>query len=359
MASPPLLDCVPVRARIETLEIESSADEASGPVLSARVAVRFEGEDALREGCSTLLAHLPGFDAQDLERSARAAASVALETHPPRTLFEHAYEIYRRRVLSIHFRDQDVPRRAFGVGLVESALADAWGLTHAAVSRTEPAPIGFEGGVVYPELAGFDPAALTDAPAAARRFAADPGAVGSVGGERWLVQLTGDLERDLQALSDLGDFLEAEGAEVDVAVDACGKLPDIEALLRLLDGLEGRDGGRRLLARLAWLEQPLTPHVSLEGPGHDGIESVAERLPLVLDEGDTGFDSFRYALARGYRGVVVRPERGFLRAWVAAGLARTLGAERDAFLVANTERLPDEHAAEAFARWTGAREHVR
>ena len=90
----------------------------------------------------------------------------------------------------------------------------------------------------------------------------------------------------------------------------------------MLEAVDADANGRQLLARVAFIEQPLARADSFDPDRHRGIERVTKFAPLILDEADATPKSFVRALELGYRGVSVKNCKGVFRALCNFGIAK-------------------------------------
>ncbi len=342
-------------------------------LLSLRLAAEDErGQGAV--GCAADLlvpkwfdkdpAKSPEENQRDLIRSAEDALAEVLSGElPPLSLFDLWKWLLAARVEALPFGHPERLLRLFGVALVERALLDALarleGLSILELLRRNA--LGFRPDQVHPQLAGWDwQAELPEAlpPSLAVRHTVGmldpltaedlgPGApedglprtleeaVRAYGLRAFKIKVHGDPADDQRRLLDvasvLGDLLPLPPR---ITLDGNEQYTDLEALGRLLDGLETSPEGRWLLEGLAFVEQPLPRARSHDPAALAGLEAVAGRVPLVLDEADAGVAAFPRALALGWRGVSHKNCKSFLRSLLHLGLCRWFREERggEAFL---------------------------
>ncbi len=292
----------------------------------------------------------PQQDADELLQCATAAAEAfAARLNSPDTVFAAWLEVFG----ACTGNDPDAPdrlARGFGVALVERALLDAAsrlaGLPFAQALREDV--FGFSPGAVHNELAGWDWRAALPRPQGhiltrhtvgmldVLRTAdllpeqrVDDGLPQTLEqdlaayGHRWLkVKIGAGHERDRARLLDLAEFLAERDLAPGITLDGNEQYRDTAQLAELLEAVAAEPRGGELLTRVAWIEQPLARAFTFDAARHRDVARVTKFAPLILDEADSGPDSFRRALDLGYRGVSVKNCKGVFRALANFGLCR-------------------------------------
>lgn len=346
-----------------------------GATLVARVRIESEASPLAVEGFSADLLVPKWFekdpaksaedDAAALVASARAAASEYVAPAAAATAFDHATRVAAALVESRPEGAPDRLVRGFGAALLERAVIDAAcraaGLSFFAALRE--GALGFEPARIYPELAGmrpedFLPAAplesiavrhtvgLADAlrerdvPAASRVGDGFPESLEAEVRARSLswfkVKLAGDPPADAARLLAVASVLdETAPSDWRLTVDGNEQFASCGAVEALLDALLASEAGRRLLARLVHVEQPL-PRARTLDPAHAPSAALAARVALVIDEADSGAGAFPRAARLGYRGVSAKNCKGVFRSLAHAAL---VVARRDASLFQSAEDL--------------------
>jgi hypothetical protein len=334
-----------------------AATMTAAPLCTAELTVEAENGARARGWAADLLAP-KWFDkdpaksmrrnALDLAQSARAAAT-AFTTAAPESVFEHWLRVYGERVGEVPSDAPDRLVRGFGVALCERALIDA-ACRAAEVSFFDALAsdlFGFRPAALHAELAGWslarglgapldsirvrhtvgmaDALRAADVPADVRVRDGFPQAldedVAAYGLTAFKIKLGGDREQDAERLLDVARALDAAGIAAPlVTLDANEQYADLAQLAALFEGLRAHADGRALLAGLAYVEQPLPRAMTLEPESNADLARVAAFAPLLIDEADTGPDSFPRALDLGYRGVSVKNCKGVFRALVNRGL---------------------------------------
>ncbi|MCQ8783489.1 enolase C-terminal domain-like protein [Mangrovibrevibacter kandeliae] len=135
------------------------------------------------------------------------------------------------------------------------------------------------------------------------------------------IKLGGDPEADIERLAAIGRRL-GDRAIDGVTLDANEQYrPD--PLARFVEALQSRDDLGFARRRFLYLEQPFPRDLTLATP----LGSVAEAVPVIIDESDGRFDAFPRAVGLGYRGVSSKSCKGLYKALLNGARARRLSAE--------------------------------
>jgi len=316
----------------------------------------------------------PEESSNDLIASARHAAAT-VQAHPGGTAFELWRSTYESRVgpPKLGSGDRAAPPgdrlvRGFGVALIERAILDAVCRAAGLSFRQAIAgdTFGFRPGDVLPELRGWDLAAslgaplervrvrhtiggvdplrTTDVPADERVDDGLPvaleGDVERYGLTSFKIKLGGDPRADARRLFDVADALDRlVGANLDeVTLDANEQYADLAELGRVLDVVATGDAGAKLLAKLAFIEQPLDRARSFDASLTADLKALP--FPVILDEADHGVEAFPHALDLGYGGVSVKNCKGVFRALINHGVCATRGGFQSAEDLTNVPVLP-------------------
>ncbi len=129
---------------------------------------------------------------------------------------------------------------------------------------------------------------------------------------KWLkIKLTGDVEFDQQRLEHIARVPGAERCQI--TLDGNEQFANVQAVSAFWAELQGSPQLRALLARVAWIEQPIHRQSALtsrvDTPGLP---------PLVMDESDADWGSWPQAQALGYRGVSSKCCKGLYKSLVNA-----------------------------------------
>jgi hypothetical protein len=143
---------------------------------------------------------------------------------------------------------------------------------------------------------------------------------------RWLKVKFGqghDADRDrLLAIARLCSDLDVDCG---ITLDGNEQCASLDAVADLLDAVAADPLGKRLLRRLAHVEQPLPRAQTFDLDANRGIERVRAYAPLVLDEADALPSSFPRALAIGWRGCSIKNCKGVFRGLANAAHAKRFG----------------------------------
>lgn len=243
----------------------------------------------------------------------------------------------------------------FGLALVERAMIDATcrGLNLSFRAAIEREALGFYPGQLLEETAGVTGRDLLADPApervlvrhtvggldALRREDISPALardddhplcladdIARFGLRAFKLKAGGDPKDDVRRLCEIARVVAESGVDDPIyTLDANESYQETREVEALLDGLAMETDGQSLLDRLAYLEQPLPRERTLDPKTVDSVRSLAERVPLLIDEADDDVDAFPRALDLGYRGVSVKNCKGVFRALTNRALCLTRG----------------------------------
>ena len=234
-----------------------------------------------------------------------------------------------------------------GSTLMERALIDAVGCGVGAsyFELLKANLLGLELGAIHPELQGVEPGQVIGATPLKQLHVrhtvglADP--ISDVAPEERLddglpqsladcverqgltyfkVKVNGDLATDLARLAAIAELLDSRDVEYQITLDGNEQYRELDSLIGLLDALAAEQP--RLFERVLYVEQPLERSVALDAALEAGIRAAAARRPLLIDESDDALDTFRQALALGYKGVSSKACKGLVKALANQALAR-------------------------------------
>ena len=286
----------------------------------------------------------------DLLWAARAARSAYLDVARSAQPFFAIWQAgYAKTVSAGDAHGLNRLTAAHGSTLMERALIDAVGCGVGAsyFELLKANLLGLELGAIHPELQGVGPGQVIGA-APLRQLhvrhtvgLADPIVPSDVAPEERLddglpqsladcvecqgltyfkVKVNGDLEADLARLAAIAELLDRRDAEYQVTIDGNEQYREMDSLIGLLDALAAAQP--RLYERVLYVEQPLERSVALDAALEAGIRAAAARRPLLIDESDDALDTFRRALALGYKGVSSKACKGLVKALANQALAR-------------------------------------
>ncbi len=148
------------------------------------------------------------------------------------------------------------------------------------------------------------------------------------------LKLSGDVGADIERLGDIAGTLDADGIDYRVTLDANEQYDSHQALTALGDRLLSRPQFESFLQRLLYVEQPLPRHLTFAAP----LGEFGKSFAVIVDEGESDYDSFPKAVALGYRGISSKACKGIYKSlingaraahWSAADGARTFLAGED------------------------------
>lgn len=128
---------------------------------------------------------------------------------------------------------------------------------------------------------------------------------------RWFkIKLGGDVSADVERLTELDAVLEEAVPAYRATLDGNEQYRDAGHVGELLDRIDATPALSGFRKALAYLEQPIAREAALARP----LGAVAERVPVIIDESDDGYDAFPSARAMGYRGVSSKSCKGLYKA---------------------------------------------
>ncbi|KAA0575845.1 hypothetical protein FZ983_25135 [Azospirillum sp. B21] len=128
---------------------------------------------------------------------------------------------------------------------------------------------------------------------------------------RWFkIKLGGDVSADVERLTELAAVLEEAVPGYRATLDGNEQYRDADHVDELLDRIDAAPALAGFRKALAYLEQPITREAALARP----LGTVAERIPVIIDESDDGYDAFPRARAMGYPGVSSKSCKGLYKA---------------------------------------------
>ena len=148
------------------------------------------------------------------------------------------------------------------------------------------------------------------------------------------LKLSGDVAADTQRLGDIAATLDAEDIDYRVTLDANEQYASHDALAALGEGMLSRPQFENFLQRLLYVEQPLPRDLTFATP----LGGFGKSFAVIVDEGESDYDTFPKALALGYRGISSKACKGIYKSlingaraahWSGADAARTFLAGED------------------------------
>ena len=146
------------------------------------------------------------------------------------------------------------------------------------------------------------------------------------------IKIGGDAKSDFERLSEISALLDEKCRDdYSVTLDGNEQYGDMDALIGLLERVERELP--RMHEALLYIEQPLDRFVALDTTLAPAIRSVSERKPMLIDESDEDLNTFKDAVALGYRGVSSKACKGMIKALANAALVRHLNGEADQYFL--------------------------
>jgi hypothetical protein len=142
-------------------------------------------------------------------------------------------------------------------------------------------------------------------------------------GHRWYkLKVAGDARSDVERLAAIAAVLERL-PDYRASLDGNEQYQDVAGVLELWRRMKADRRLARLLASVAFIEQPLKRDVALTAD----VSALASAKPVIIDESDDSLDAFPRAKALGYRGVSSKTCKGVYKALVNAARCAAWGPQ--------------------------------
>jgi hypothetical protein len=154
------------------------------------------------------------------------------------------------------------------------------------------------------------------------------------GGRYFKLKLSGDVAADVERLGNIAGALDVLGIDYRVTLDANEQYGSHDGLIALGSELLSRRHFENFLQRLLYVEQPLPRDLTFGTP----LGEFGKSFAVIVDEGESDYDSFPNAIALGYRGISSKACKGIYKSlvngaraafWTGNGDARTFLAGED------------------------------
>ncbi len=151
-------------------------------------------------------------------------------------------------------------------------------------------------------------------------------------GHTWFkLKVGGNVDEDVRRLTEIAAVLDASGRDYRVSLDGNEQYDDLGALRALLARMQAEPKLARLVAAIAFIEQPINRKHALERD----VSAVARATPVIVDESDADLDAFPRAKSLGYSGVSSKMCKGLYKSILnAARCAHWTTPEKRYFMTA-------------------------
>jgi L-alanine-DL-glutamate epimerase-like enolase superfamily enzyme len=239
------------------------------------------------------------------------------------TAFGHFHSHYRDQIERALARDLNALVACFGPALIDRAVLDALcralGITfYEAVRRNV---VGLELPAAFLEslkpaihIAARHTVGLLDPITATEQRIGDglPETLDEViarYGHRWFkLKVGGDIRADVDRLCAIAAVLDRLG-EYQVTLDGNEQYENVNGVLALWHRMKAEPRLRRLMAAVAFIEQPIKRQNALSAD----VSALAREKPVIIDESDDTLDAFARAKSLGYRGVSSKTCKGLYK----------------------------------------------
>ena len=151
------------------------------------------------------------------------------------------------------------------------------------------------------------------------------------------IKVGGDVEADCARLRAIAAVLDAYDRPYQVTLDGNEQYGHMEALVELLDRLQGDPALTRLWDSILYIEQPLDRSLALDAAAAAQIRALSARKPMLIDESDEDLQTFRRAVDLGYLGVSSKACKGMIKALLNQALVRHLNRDGGAYFVSGED----------------------
>jgi L-alanine-DL-glutamate epimerase-like enolase superfamily enzyme len=128
-------------------------------------------------------------------------------------------------------------------------------------------------------------------------------------GHRWFkLKVGGDIRADVDRLCAIAAVLDRLG-EYQVTLDGNEQYENVDGVLALWHRMKAEPRLRRLMAAVAFIEQPIKRQNALSAD----VSALAREKPVIIDESDDTLDAFARAKSLGYRGVSSKTCKGLYK----------------------------------------------
>ncbi|AMM25889.1 enolase C-terminal domain-like protein [Variovorax sp. PAMC 28711] len=329
-----------------------AATVTSCPQVYVRARIRF-ADGRTREGCAAEMMIPKWFDKnpalsnEDNFAQLRQALSTTRDAYtapaPANTAWGHFASHYVDGLDAGQRAGRNPLVSSYGPALIDRAVLDALcldaGLGFGAAMSSDLCGVDPNHHGLAPDLAGFDMGAFLRAQRPRHRIAARhtvgladairdadwtapaphdglPSSLEAVvaryGHRHFKLKLSGDDAGDLARLARIAEVIDPV-AEC-VTLDGNEQYADAAAFAHFLDALFAEPALRTLVAKTAFIEQPIQRATALALD----MRHIASRMPMLVDESDSTLDSFGAAQALGYTGVSSKSCKGFYKSVINA-----------------------------------------
>lgn len=288
----------------------------------------------------------------DLLAVTSAARDVYLSTHEFLTPFRLSLEGWSAVMAFADEAGLNHLTAGFGAALFERAVLDAVGhaLNTPCATLLRENFVGVEMAAVHPELGALEPQDVlpehpldrmwirhtvglsdplrTEDIAPAERV--DDGLPQSL--EEYIarhrlryfkIKVSGDTDADLLRLGEIAVLLDAHIEEpYYITLDGNEQYKSLEPFFVLVEELRRQERFRRFFSSILFIEQPLERSVALSDHLSLEIGALSGIRPVIVDESDSEWDTFKKAMAIGYRGVSAKNCKGVYKSLMNQALAR-------------------------------------
>jgi L-alanine-DL-glutamate epimerase-like enolase superfamily enzyme len=143
-------------------------------------------------------------------------------------------------------------------------------------------------------------------------------------GHRWFkLKVSGDLAADLERLSAIAAVLDRIDEPYHATLDGNEQYADAEGIVALWRKIRSEPRLQRLASSIVFIEQPIKRSQALAGD----VSTLAEEIPVIIDESDDSLEAFPRARRLGYSGVSSKACKGLYKSLLNAARCRLWNLE--------------------------------
>ncbi|MEO2005160.1 MAG: enolase C-terminal domain-like protein, partial [Candidatus Poribacteria bacterium] len=137
------------------------------------------------------------------------------------------------------------------------------------------------------------------------------------------IKVCGDHDVDLPRLRAMAGLLDSsiEGAYI-ISLDGNEQYREIDSFVSLVDELRTAPEFSRFFDSIRYIEQPMARDVALDADVTEPMTALSHLKPVIVDESDSDLNTFKQAIAVGYRGVSAKNCKGIYKSLLNQALAQ-------------------------------------
>ena len=139
------------------------------------------------------------------------------------------------------------------------------------------------------------------------------------------VKVCGDDSVDLPRLQTIAELLDARAGRYVVSLDGNEQYVEAAPFRSLVETLRTKPVFEQFFNSIRYIEQPIHRDAALKPSIEEEMRELSSVKPVIIDESDSGLDTFKQALEIGYRGVSSKNCKGVYKSLLNYALAKRGG----------------------------------